>query len=141
MHPNDGRVVSNFVIQALKGEPITVFGDGIQTRAFCYVDDLIEGYIRLMAAPNDVSGPINLGNPHEFTIAELAELVINLTGAKSKVVYRPLPVDDPMQRCPDISKARALLGWEPKVSLREGLERTITYFDRLLRVKSTAVGT
>jgi UDP-glucuronate decarboxylase len=139
MHPNDGRVVSNFVIQALKGEPITVFGDGKQTRAFCYVDDLIEGFIRLMAAPNDVSGPINLGNPHEFTIAELAELVIDLTGAKSKVVYRPLPVDDPMQRCPDISKARALLGWEPKVPLREGLQLTIAYFDALLRGKSAPV--
>jgi UDP-glucuronate decarboxylase len=139
MHPNDGRVVSNFVIQALKGEPITVFGDGKQTRAFCYVDDLVEGFIRLMAAPNDVSGPINLGNPHEFTIAELAELVIDLTGAKSKVVYRPLPVDDPMQRCPDISKARALLGWEPKVPLREGLQLTIAYFDALLRGKSAPV--
>jgi UDP-glucuronate decarboxylase len=139
MHPNDGRVVSNFVIQALKGEPITVFGDGKQTRAFCYVDDLIEGFIRLMAAPNDVSGPINLGNPHEFTIAELAELVIDLTGAKSKVVYRPLPVDDPMQRCPNISKARALLGWEPKVPLREGLQLTIAYFDALLRGKSAPV--
>ncbi len=137
MHPNDGRVVSNFVIQALKGEPITVFGDGKQTRAFCYVDDLIEGFIRLMAAPNDVSGPINLGNPHEFTIAELAELVIDVTGAKSKVVYRPLPVDDPMQRCPDISKARALLGWEPKVPLREGLQLTIAYFDALLRGKTS----
>ena len=137
MHPNDGRVVSNFVIQALKGEPITVFGDGKQTRAFYYVDDLIEGFIRLMAAPNDVSGPINLGNPHEFTIAELAELVIDLTGAKSKVVYRPLPVDDPMQRCPDISKARALLGWEPKVPLREGLQLTIAYFDALLRGKTS----
>jgi UDP-glucuronate decarboxylase len=137
MHPNDGRVVSNFVIQALKGEPITVFGDGKQTRAFCYVDDLIEGFIRLMAAPNDVSGPINLGNPHEFTIAELAELVIDLTGAKSKVVYRPLPVDDPMQRCPNISKARALLGWEPKVPLREGLQLTIAYFDALLRGKTS----
>ena len=141
MHPNDGRVVSNFVIQALKGEPITVFGDGKQTRAFCYVDDLIEGFIRLMAAPNDVSGPINLGNPHEFTIAELAELVIDLTGAKSKVVYRPLPVDDPMQRCPDISKARALLGWEPKVPLREGLQLTIAYFDALLRGKTSPAST
>jgi UDP-glucuronate decarboxylase len=139
MHPNDGRVVSNFVIQALKGEPITVFGDGKQTRAFCYVDDLIEGFIRLMAAPNDVSGPINLGNPHEFTIAELAELVIDITGAKSKVVYRPLPVDDPMQRCPDISKARALLGWEPKVPLPEGLQLTIAYFEALLRGKSAPV--
>src|SRR5437867_76158 len=139
MHPNDGRVVSSFVIQALKGEPITVFGDGKQTRAFCYVDDLIEGFVRLMGAPNDVYGPINLGNPHEFTIAELAELVIDLTGAKSKIVNRPLPVDDPMQRCPDISKSRTLLGWEPKVPLREGLERTIAYFDRLLKGKNSTV--
>jgi UDP-glucuronate decarboxylase len=132
MHPNDGRVVSNFVIQALKGQPITVFGDGRQTRAFCYVDDLIEGFLRLMNAPDDVTGPINLGNPHEFTIAELAELVVDITGSKSKLINRPLPVDDPMQRCPDIAKARTLLGWEPKVALRDGLKRTIDYFDRLL---------
>lgn len=132
MHPNDGRVVSNFVIQALKGQPITVFGDGRQTRAFCYVDDLIEGFVRLMAAPDDVTGPINLGNPHEFTIGELAELVLDMTGSRSGLVNRPLPVDDPMQRCPDIAKARTLLGWEPKVPLREGLQRTIDYFDRLL---------
>jgi UDP-glucuronate decarboxylase len=132
MHPNDGRVVSNFVIQALKGQPITVFGDGGQTRAFCYVDDLIEGFLRLMNAPDDVTGPVNLGNPHEFTIAELAELVVDITGSKSKLINRPLPVDDPMQRCPDITKARTLLGWEPKVALRDGLKRTVDYFDRLL---------
>jgi UDP-glucuronate decarboxylase len=132
MHPNDGRVVSNFVIQALKGQPITVFGDGRQTRAFCYVDDLIEGFLRLMNAPDDVTGPINLGNPSEFTIAELAELVVDITGSKSKLINRPLPVDDPMQRCPDITKARTLLGWEPKVPLRDGLKRTIDYFERLL---------
>ncbi len=132
MHPNDGRVVSNFVIQAWMGQPITVFGDGRQTRAFCYVDDLIEGFVRLMAAPDDVTGPINLGNPHEFTIGELAELVLDMTGSRSRLVNHPLPVDDPMQRCPDIAKARTLLGWEPKVPLREGLQRTIDYFDRLL---------
>jgi UDP-glucuronate decarboxylase len=132
MHPNDGRVVSNFVIQALKGQPITVFGDGRQTRAFCYVDDLIEGFLRLMNAPDDVAGPINLGNPNEFTIAELAELVVDLTGSKSKLINRPLPIDDPMQRCPDITKARTLLGWEPTVALRDGLKRTIDYFERLL---------
>ncbi len=132
MHPNDGRVVSNFVIQALKGQSITVFGDGRQTRSFCYVDDLIEAFVRLMAAPDDVTGPVNLGNPHEFAIAELAQLVVDLTGSKSKLVNMPLPVDDPMQRCPDIAKARTLLGWEPKVPLREGLKRTIDYFDGLL---------
>ncbi|HXV23434.1 MAG TPA: UDP-glucuronic acid decarboxylase family protein [Alphaproteobacteria bacterium] len=137
MHPNDGRVVSNFVIQALSGQPITIFGDGGQTRSFCYVDDLIEAFVRLMAAPDDVTGPINLGNPHEFTIADLAELVVDLTGSKSKLVNTALPVDDPMQRCPDIAKARALLGWEPKVSLREGLTRTIDYFDRLLSASAS----
>jgi UDP-glucuronate decarboxylase len=143
MHPNDGRVVSNFVIQALKGQPITVFGDGQQTRAFCYVDDLIEGFVRLMAAPDDVTGPINLGNPSEFTIAELAGLVIDITGSKSKIINRPLPIDDPMQRCPDIAKARSLLGWEPKVALRDGLKRTIDYFERLLSgatAKATVAG-
>ncbi|HEX4893376.1 MAG TPA: UDP-glucuronic acid decarboxylase family protein [Hyphomicrobiaceae bacterium] len=132
MHPNDGRVVSNFVIQALKGEPITLFGDGKQTRAFCFVDDLIDGFLKLMAAPDDVTGPINLGNPQEFTIAQLADEVIDLTGSKSRIVNRPLPIDDPLQRCPDIAKARTLLGWEPKVPLRDGLKRTIDYFDRLL---------
>lgn len=132
MHPNDGRVVSNFIVQALKGEPISIYGDGGQTRSFCYVDDLIEGFMRFMAAGHDVTGPLNLGNPGEFTIAELAEKVIRLTGSSSKLVYHPLPEDDPKQRRPDISKAQALLGWEPKVPLEEGLERTIAYFRRLL---------
>lgn len=132
MHPNDGRVVSNFIVQALKGEPISIYGDGGQTRSFCYVDDLVEGFIRFMAAGHDVTGPLNLGNPGEFTIAELAEKVIRLTGSSSKLVYHPLPEDDPKQRRPDISKAQALLGWEPKVPLEEGLERTIAYFRRLL---------
>jgi UDP-glucuronate decarboxylase len=132
MHPNDGRVVSNFAMQALRGEPITLFGDGTQTRAFCYVDDLIEGFLRLMDAPDELTGPINLGNPNEFTIRELAELVVDLTGSKSKIVHKPLPVDDPVQRCPDIGKAREALGWEPKIELRDGLVRTLAYFERLL---------
>ena len=132
MHPNDGRVVSNFIVQALKGEPITLYGDGSQTRAFCYVDDLIEGLVRMMAAPDDITGPMNLGNPVEISIAELAELVIDLTGSSSRIVYRPLPVDDPIQRCPDISQASALLDWEPRTQLRMGLQRTIAYFHRLL---------
>lgn len=133
MHPNDGRVVSNFIIQALTGEPITIYGEGNQTRSFCYVDDLIEGFIRLMGRPDSVTGPMNLGNPEEFTIRELAEQVIEITGAKSEMVFRPLPQDDPMQRCPDISFAKAELGWEPTIRLREGLSRTIDYFDRLLK--------
>ncbi len=120
MHPNDGRVVSNFIVQALKGEPITLYGDGSQTRAFCYVDDMIEGFIRMMAAPDDITGPMNLGNPVEMSIAELAELVIDLTGSRSRIVHRPLPVDDPIQRCPDISQASALLGWRPTVELADG---------------------
>ena len=128
MHLSDGRVVSNFVVQALRGDPITVFGDGEQTRAFCYVDDMIEGFIKMMAAPDELTGPVNLGNPHEVTIMELAEKVIALTGSKSTIVKKPLPEDDPMQRCPDISLAREKLGWEPKVSLEEGLEKTIAYF-------------
>ncbi len=133
MHPNDGRVVSNFIIQALKGESITLFGDGSQTRAFCYVDDLIEGFVRLMATPDHVTGPINLGNPVEMTVRQLAERVIDLTGSPSKIEFRPLPVDDPTQRCPDIAMARETLGWEPKVALDNGLKRTIAYFDQLLR--------
>ena len=133
MHPNDGRVVSNFVVQALKGENITIYGEGTQTRSFCYVDDLVEGFVRLMDSPDAITGPINLGNPHEFTIRQLAERVIALTGAKSKLVQRPLPADDPMQRKPDISKAKNLLGWEPKIQLDEGLKKTISYFDDLLR--------
>ena len=132
MHPNDGRVVSNFIVQALKGEPITIFGDGAQTRSFCYVDDLIEGFIRLMATDDEVTGPINLGNPGEFTIRQLAELVIAETGSKSKLVFKPLPQDDPLQRQPNISLAQKHLGWEPKVPLKDGLKRTIAYFDDLL---------
>jgi UDP-glucuronate decarboxylase len=132
MHPNDGRVVSNFIVQALKGEPITIYGDGSQTRAFCYVDDLIDGFLKLMAAPDDVTGPINLGNPVEITVRELADRIIRMIGSKSKIESRPLPVDDPVQRCPDISRARNLLGWEPKVPVEAGLEKTINYFDRLL---------
>jgi UDP-glucuronate decarboxylase len=133
MHPNDGRVVSNFVVQALKGQDITIYGEGTQTRSFCYVDDLIEGFVRLMDSPDAVTGPINLGNPHEFTIRQLAERVIALTGAKSKLVERPLPADDPLQRKPDIAKAKNLLGWEPRIQLDEGLKKTIAYFDDLLR--------
>ncbi|MDR3522034.1 MAG: SDR family oxidoreductase [Acidocella sp.] len=133
MHPNDGRVVSNFIVQALRGQDITIFGDGMQTRAFCYVDDLIEGFVRLMATGDDITGPINLGNPVELPMLQLAERVIGLTGAKSKLVFRPLPVDDPMQRCPDIAKAKELLGWEPVVGLDEGLGKTIAYFDELFK--------
>jgi UDP-glucuronate decarboxylase len=128
MHPNDGRVVSNFIMQALRGEPITVYGEGQQTRSFCYVDDLVDGLMRLMASPPEVTGPINLGNPGEFTILELAEKVIRLTGSSSRIVYRPLPQDDPRQRRPDIAKAGALLGWQPTVSLEDGLVPTIAYF-------------
>ena len=125
MHPSDGRVVSNFVMQALQNENITIFGDGHQTRSFCYVDDLVDGLIRLMESSDDVSGPINLGNPNEFTIRELAEVIIDLTGSASKIVHRPLPTDDPRQRKPDISKASELLNWQPKLPLREGLAKTI----------------
>ncbi|MFE1600414.1 UDP-glucuronic acid decarboxylase family protein [Methylobacterium sp. ID0610] len=128
MHPNDGRVVSNFIVQALKGEPITVFGEGNQTRSFCYVDDLVDGMVKFMATAPDVTGPINLGNPGEFTILELAEQVIRLTGSSSKIVHKPLPKDDPKQRQPDIAKAKALLDWEPTIPLEEGLRRTIAYF-------------
>jgi UDP-glucuronate decarboxylase len=135
MHPNDGRVVSNFIVQALRGEDITVYGEGQQTRAFCYVDDLIEGFMRLMGTADDFTGPVNLGNPVEITIRELAERVIRLTGAKSKLVFRPLPQDDPMQRCPDITLAKKVLGWEPKVKLEDGLTKTIAYFDALLAGK------
>ncbi len=132
MHPNDGRVVSNFIVQALSGQPITIFGDGSQTRSFCYVDDLIEGFLRFMALESDEPGPLNLGNPGEFTMLELAEMVLRLTGSSSAIVHKPLPVDDPLQRRPDIGKAKALLGWEPKVPLEEGLGRTIAYFRALL---------
>ena len=133
MLPNDGRVVSNFIVQALKGETITVFGNGEQTRSFCYVDDLIAGLIRLMDAPDDVTGPINLGNPGEFTILQLAETVVDMTGSKSKIDFLPLPQDDPTQRCPDIGAAKAKLDWEPKVPLAQGLTKTIAYFEDLLR--------
>ena len=132
MHPNDGRVVSNFIVQALNGEPITIYGDGSQTRSFCYVDDLIDGFIRLMASPASVTGPINLGNPGEFTIKELAELVIDMTGSSSKLIYLPLPQNDPRQRQPDITLAKERLQWQPSVPLREGLSRTIAHFDTLL---------
>lgn len=132
MHPNDGRVVSNFIVQALKGENITIYGDGSQTRSFCYVDDLIEGFVRLMDTEQGVTGPINLGNPGEFTMLELAEKVIHLTASKSKLVFMPLPVDDPKQRQPDISLASDKLGWEPKVNLEDGLKETISYFRKLL---------
>ena len=132
MHPNDGRVVSNFIVQALRGDPITIYGDGKQTRSFCFVSDLVEGLRRLMDVPEEVTGPINLGNPGEFTMIELAEAVIRLTGSASTMVFRPAPVDDPRQRQPDITKARGKLGWEPTIPLEEGLVQTIAYFDKLL---------
>ncbi len=132
MHPNDGRVVSNFIVQALQNKDITLYGDGSQTRSFCYVDDLIEGMIRLMNTGDDVTGPVNVGNPGEFTIRELAEKIIEITGSKSKLVYEPLPSDDPRQRRPDITLAKKLLDWQPTIQLEEGLRRTIAYFDKLL---------
>ncbi|MBO9194820.1 SDR family oxidoreductase [Rhizobium sp. 16-449-1b] len=128
MHPNDGRVISNFVVQSLNGEELTIYGEGSQTRSFCYVSDLIEGFVRLMATPDDVTGPINLGNPEEFTIRELAELTTELTGAAAAVRFLPLPSDDPVQRRPDIKRARDLLGWHPEIKLRDGLAKTIDYF-------------
>lgn len=133
MHPNDGRVVSNFIIQALIGRDISVYGEGLQTRSFCYVDDLVEGLVRLMASPPEVTGPINLGNPVEFSILDLAKQVIELIGSKSKIVHRPLPQDDPRQRRPDISKAHVQLGWSPEVHLGEGLARTVAYFEKMLK--------
>jgi UDP-glucuronate decarboxylase len=132
MHPHDGRVVSNFIVQGLKGEPITIYGEGKQTRSFCYVDDMIDGLVRLMQTPDDFTGPVNVGNPNEFTIRQLAEKVIELTGSKSKLEFRPLPSDDPLQRQPDISLARSALGWEPKVRLEDGLRKAIEYFRTLL---------
>lgn len=132
MHPNDGRVVSNFIIQALQGAPITIYGDGTQTRSFCYVDDMVEAFMLLMATGDDVIGPINLGNPGEFTMLQLAETVIDICNSKSSIVFRPLPVDDPRQRRPDISKAENILSWKSKIPLCEGLTRTISYFDRLI---------
>ena len=133
MHPNDGRVVSNFIMQALQNKALTVCGDGLQTRSFCYVDDLIECILRFMNTPDDVTGPLNMGNPGEFTILELAKLVIELTGSRSKIVFEPLPTDDPKQRKPDISRTREILQWEPVIPLRTGLEKTIAYFEKLLR--------
>ncbi len=132
MHPNDGRVVSNFIVQALQNRPITLYGDGTQTRSFCYVDDLIEGFVRLMDSPDDLAGPVNLGNPGEFTMLELAEAVKDLTGSRSTLVHEPLPQDDPRQRQPDITLAREHLGWAPQVALRAGLKPTIAYFEQLL---------
>ena len=132
MHPNDGRVVSNFIVQALLGQDITIYGDGSQTRSFCYVDDLIDGLVRLMATADSITGPINIGNPDEFSMLELASIIIELTGSRSRIVHRPLPDDDPKQRRPDISKANDLLSWSPHIPLRTGLSRTIAYFDQML---------
>lgn len=128
MHPNDGRVVSNFIVQTLRGEDITIHGDGLQTRSFCYVDDMIEGFIRMMASPKEITGPINMGNPSEFTILELAEKIVKMVGGRSRLVFKPLPQDDPKQRQPDITLAKTLLQWEPKVPLEDGLKETISYF-------------
>jgi UDP-glucuronate decarboxylase len=133
MHPNDGRVVSNFIVQALKGQDITLYGDGSQTRSFCYVDDLVRGLIALMQSPEGTTGPINLGNPGEFTIKQLAQQVIKLTGSSSKLTYMPLPQDDPRKRKPDITRAHDQLGWQPEIALRDGLIKTIAYFDTLLK--------
>jgi UDP-glucuronate decarboxylase len=133
MHPNDGRVVSNFIVQALRGEPITIYGDGSQTRSFCYVDDLIEGMIRFMKSPPEFTGPVNMGNPGEFTMLELAELTLRLVGGKSKISFMPLPQDDPRQRKPDIALAQKALDWTPKVALEDGLKETIAYFRRRLQ--------
>jgi len=132
MHPNDGRVVSNFIVQALKNEPITLYGDGSQTRSFCYVEELVEAIIRLMATTDEVTGPMNLGNPGEFTIAELAQKIVDITGSRSRIVRAPLPEDDPIQRRPDITMAREVLGWTPRIGLEEGLKKTIGYFETLL---------
>jgi UDP-glucuronate decarboxylase len=133
MHPNDGRVVSNFIVQALKNQPITIYGDGSQTRSFCYVDDLVDGLIRLMNSAEELTGPINLGNPTEFTILELAQKVIDISGSKARIIHKALPQDDPKQRKPDIALARKELHWTPKIALEEGLTRTIEYFDKLLK--------
>ncbi|MBN9563440.1 MAG: SDR family oxidoreductase [Alphaproteobacteria bacterium] len=139
MHPNDGRVVSNFIVQALRGEDITLFGDGSQTRAFCYVDDMVDGFVRMMRSDEDVTGPMNLGNPHEIPVRALAERIVSLTGSHSKIMHRPLPQDDPLQRCPDIARAREVLGWEPTVQLDRGLQHTIAYFDTLLTERGKAL--
>jgi len=132
MRPDDGRVISNFIVQALRGEPITIYGDGSQTRSFCYVDDLIDGIVKLMDAPDEITGPMNLGNPTEFSIAQLADLVVKMTGAKSRIEFRALPEDDPMQRCPDIAFAKRALGWEPTIPLANGLEATIAFFKSIV---------
>lgn len=132
MHPNDGRVVSNFIVQALKGEPITIYGEGEQTRSFCYVDDMIEGFVRMMESPSEITGPINLGNPNEMSIRVLAETILQLTGSKSKLIKKPLPSDDPTRRKPDITKAQEILKWEPRVALEDGLKETIKYFKATL---------
>lgn len=132
MHPNDGRVVSNFIIQAIQNKPITIYGDGTQTRSFCYVDDMLDGLIKLMNTSDEIIGPINLGNPSEFKIIELAELIIDLTNSKSEIIHLPLPEDDPIRRQPDITKAKSILEWQPKISLKEGLVKTIEYFERLM---------
>ena len=140
MHPNDGRVVSNFIVQALKGEPITIFGDGSQTRSFCYVDDLVEALLLLMASPEEFTGPVNLGNPEEYTVLELAQIIIRLTNSRSEIVRKDLPKDDPERRKPDISLANSALGWSPKVRLEDGLRKTIDYFDALLRQPAVTRG-
>jgi UDP-glucuronate decarboxylase len=137
MHPNDGRVVSNFIIQSLKGEPITIYGDGLQTRSFCYVDDLIDAILRFMQTDDEITGPVNIGNPDEFTILELAQKIMALMGSDSDLEFKPLPQDDPVQRSPDISKARELMDWEPCIDLDEGLEKTIFYFENLLKKSVT----
>src|SRR5262252_414051 len=139
MRPDDGRVVSNFIVQALRNQSITIYGDGHQTRSFCYVEDLVKALLLLMATPDDVTGPLNLGNPEEFTIRELAETAIALSGSSSTIVHLPIPADDPRQRCPDISKAQKLLGWSPKVGLRDGLMKAIEYFDQLLAGKKARI--
>jgi UDP-glucuronate decarboxylase len=137
MHPSDGRVVSNFMMQALAGEPITVYGEGTQTRSFCYVDDMVDAFIRLMNTPDDVTGPVNLGNPHELSMLEIAQRIVALTGSKSEIVFRPLPMDDPWHRQPDITQARELLGWEPVTVLDEGLRRTASYFRQIIEAQQT----
>jgi UDP-glucuronate decarboxylase len=135
MHPEDGRVVSNFIMQALTGQPITLYGTGSQTRAFCFVDDLVDGFIRLMNTGDDFTGPVNLGNPHEISVRELAERIVKLTGSKSEIIFAPLPQDDPTQRCPDIGLARRILDWEPRVPLEKGLLDTISYFEGIVRTR------
>jgi UDP-glucuronate decarboxylase len=132
MHPNDGRVVSNFIMQALQGHDITLYGDGSQTRSFCFASDLIDGLMRMMATGRETPGPINIGNPHEISVRELAERIVRMTNSRSQLVHRPLPPDDPLQRCPDITRARTALGWQPRVALEDGLRLTIGYFERLL---------